>query len=579
MTDPAPSAVPQAQQTVASKRWLLVLLVIGYAWLFPWSEQINNPNEMVRVYMARAIAEHGTYVIGRREVVQGQLRDSGPIYSAWGYVNDKALTCDDPAAPRPACNGSLYAGKAPGISQLGAAPLWLQLRLWQLAGQGTPSKAAMVWWLRLWTAVLPSILAWGWLLSRLPRRLDRPEIGVAAVLAGAFGSLSLTYGQMFAGHQLSGLALLLAFAALQRAGAVGNRRWLAVAGFGAAAAPWIEFPAGPAGIALLLWAVLRRRAWADLASLAGGAAIPALALGHFNGRAFGAPWKLPYGFLENPDFVRDIAPGVFGIHLPNAEKLAGSLLSPFTGLYFWAPWVALAWLGVAALRRRYAEPAATEPVGGFWFSRRAEALVAWGVVAYFVAFQCSHSLWRGGWVVGPRYITALVPFAAIATAHGLDALSGRVQRAAVMLLAVSAGVAIVVTGAATAVCQGFPFEVYNPLAEVVGPLLRHGWVWSSPLYWLGLPLLPAALPWFAALAAALGQLLWSCASAVSDAAPRRRVVIAAATALISAAWVAALWAIPPRRSSQEIEMTNTFLTSTWWPSAPRGPRPLANSPR
>jgi hypothetical protein len=192
-----------------------------------------------------------------------------------------------------------------------------------------------------------------------------------------------------------------------------------------------------------------------------------------------------------------------------------------------------------------------------------------------VAFQCSHSLWRGGWVIGPRYITALVPFAAIATAHGLDALRGPTQRFAMTALGISGAVAIVVTGAATAVSQGFPFEVHNPLAEVVGPLLSHGWVWSSPLYWLGLPLMAAALPWFAALALAAAWLLWSTSIAANV---QRRAVITACTALIAAAWVAGLWAIPPQRSSQDIDKTNSFLTNAWWPSSPRGPKPVRVSP-
>ncbi len=560
----------------ASTRLLLVMLTVGYAWLFPWSEQINNPNEMVRVYMSRAIAETGSYAIGRREVgPDGQVRDRGLVYDQWGYVNDKALTCDDPKAERPNCNGLLYAGKAPGLSQIGAVPLWLQLRAWSLLGQGAPSKAAMVWWLRLWCAVLPSIAGLYWLARYLPRRLNQPQIGWAAVLAAAFGSLSLTYGQMFAGHQLSGLALLLGFAAVQRAGSTGNGGWLAVAGLGIAAAPWIEFPAGPAAILLLGWTVARRHSLRDLGWLALGAAAPVLLLAHFNWRSFGAPWKLPYGVLENPDFVRDIAPGVFGLHLPNAEKMAGSLLSPFTGLYFWAPWVALAWLGLVAVRRHRHELPGEAAAGQFWFSRRAEALVAWSVVAYFVFFQCSHSLWRGGWVLGPRYITALVPFAAIAVAHGLDALRGWPSRIGQGLLAISGAVAIAVTGAATAVSQGFPFEVYNPLREVVGPLLSHGWVWSSPLYWLGVPIAVAAVPWFAVLLLAIIWHIWSLtAPAGSSGGRNRRAALTAGGMLLAAAWVASLWAIPPQRNEASLAETNTFLTRTWWPSAPKGAQPL-----
>ncbi|MFL5361941.1 MAG: hypothetical protein ACJ78U_13325, partial [Myxococcales bacterium] len=84
---------------------------------------------MVRVYMARAIVEHGTYAIGERVAVPGgRLRDTGPVYDEWGYVNDKALVCDEPGRSPPACAGKLYAAKAPGPSLL-AVPVLLGLRL------------------------------------------------------------------------------------------------------------------------------------------------------------------------------------------------------------------------------------------------------------------------------------------------------------------------------------------------------------------------------------------------------------------------------------------------------------------
>ncbi|MFL5426491.1 MAG: hypothetical protein ACJ783_15775, partial [Myxococcales bacterium] len=78
--------------------------------------------------MARAIVEHGTYAIGQRVAVPGgALRDTGPVYDEWGYVNDKALVCDDPRASPPACTGKLYAAKAPGPSFL-AVPVLAALR-------------------------------------------------------------------------------------------------------------------------------------------------------------------------------------------------------------------------------------------------------------------------------------------------------------------------------------------------------------------------------------------------------------------------------------------------------------------
>src|SRR5205823_6275454 len=92
--------------------WLLLLLLVAYGWLFVGFPAVNNPNELVRVYMARAIAEEGTYSIGVRIEWGGRLGDGGPIYSDWGYVNDKALVCK--SGQPPYCAGKLYAAKAPG---------------------------------------------------------------------------------------------------------------------------------------------------------------------------------------------------------------------------------------------------------------------------------------------------------------------------------------------------------------------------------------------------------------------------------------------------------------------------------
>src|SRR3954469_11705666 len=84
---------------------LLLLLLVAYGWLFVFFQRINNPNELVRVYAARALAEEHTWTIGRREAAFGRFFDDGPVYRDWGYVNDKALTCDDPALRPPACAG------------------------------------------------------------------------------------------------------------------------------------------------------------------------------------------------------------------------------------------------------------------------------------------------------------------------------------------------------------------------------------------------------------------------------------------------------------------------------------------
>jgi hypothetical protein len=533
---------------------LAVVLGLGYAWLTPGSLEINNPNENVRIYMVRAIAEEHTYAIaGRTCLGPRACRDRGLVYDQWGYVNDKAIRCLD-GGKGPDCSGALYAGKAPGISFLGVLPHIAQRGLWRLVGWGEPSKLAVIGWLRWWCVVLPSILGWLWLATHLGRTLRRPEYGLAVVLMGALGSLSLTYGMMFAGHQLAGLCLLAGVA-----GVVQRRPWLV--GLGLGWAMCVEYTAAPAAVVVAGWFLVqavRERAttpvWRPLALAVLGSLLPLGLLAHFHAVAFGAPWHLPYAHLENPGFVQDIAPGFMGIHLPNAEKTWGSLLSPFTGLWFWAPWTALFVLGLAA-------------------RRRAEAVVGVVVVGYFLLFQCSHSLWRGGWVVGPRYITALVPFAALALAHGLDALPQRTARVAAVVTAVAGAVGVAATGLASAVSQGFPFEIYNPLPEVVGPLLAHGFVARNPLMSAGVQGPWSALPYFAALAVAIGWLVWLLVPGRAEvhARPSTRWLGSAAVLAVAGLWLAGLWQVGPGRT-HETDRSLRFLMTTWTPAQPPGSR-------
>ena len=191
----------------STERKLLLLLLVASGWLFVYFDRLNNPNELVRVYMARAMLEHGTYSIGERRAVPGGFRDGGPVYSAWGYINDKALVCDDPRARPPACSGKLYAAKAPGPSFL-AVPVLGALKL---ALGREPTRTGDVFLLRWVLCIVPTALFWLAMRRFLLRSGTPPAAALACVLAGALGSLSFTYGQMFAGHQLAALALGTAF--------------------------------------------------------------------------------------------------------------------------------------------------------------------------------------------------------------------------------------------------------------------------------------------------------------------------------------------------------------------------------
>jgi hypothetical protein len=545
----------------------LALLALAYGWLFNWSERLNNPNEMVRVHTVAALADHGTYAIARRETnPSGGFRDEGAVRERLGAVADRSLACDDRSERPPLCAGSLYAAKAPGLAVLGVPPYLAQKWLWRLLGQGEPSRPALVWWLRCCCVVVPTIFAWLGLARHLHRTLDCPPIGLAVALAGALGSLSLTYGQMFAGHQPAGLALVLSFGCVVRAGAVGRPGAVVASGLAAGSAVAIEYPACGAALVLLAWLLVRRRSAGDLGLWVAGAAAPLLLLLHFHTLAFGAPWRLPYAHLEDPGFGAAQARGLFGVTLPDRDRILGSLVSPETGLYFFAPWTALAWLGIGGLAGKRSAP--------FWLDRRAEGIVAWCVCLYYLWVQSSYEVWRGGWVVGPRHLTAFVPFAALAAAHGLDALPARLARLGIAMLAVLGPASIAITGIASAVSQGFPETFSNPLREAALPLLGRGFVAANPLMLVDVPGPWSALPYFVALSAGALWLVWLLVAegTAPHPCPRRALCSTAALAL-SAALVVGFWQLGRERSA-ETDRELGRVMAAWWPPAPPGSRPL-----
>jgi hypothetical protein len=498
------NAVQPMQAPVAGKKSLwwrrecllaLALLVANVYPLF-WFP-INNPNERVRVYMTAAMVEEGTFAIGFRESSPSGsgFRDVGPVYRKWGYVNDKALVCADTSRQEdsPNCEGKLYSAKAPGTSMLGA-PFYLVAH-W-LGFQ--PDLDTLTLYLRFCVVLIPCLF----FLYSLRRFLATlgVEDGPALALVGAVGvgSMIYTYSHMFAGHVLTAIFLFWAFAAVHLALRVHAqttyRRPLLffAAGFCAVGSVALEYPMVLTLPALALYFLKLRARPRDYLAAVAGALIPTLAVMWFHQEAFGAPWRTPYSWLENTQFVKDIDYGFMGLRAPRLENLAGSFLAPFNGMFFFAPWTALV---VPAVVSFFAVRRQRDPLTG-------ASLLVLGLLTLFIS---CHSLWRGGWTLGPRYIVPFVPFAALFLA--LEAPSFGASRLWRWLLAAGILASIAVTGASSLVSQGFHTSFYNPLTEVVLPLLAKGYSTPTLAHLLGLRGLVAMLPLLLAALLLLGFVL------------------------------------------------------------------------
>jgi hypothetical protein len=483
----------------------LALLYLYPLFYFP----INNPNERVRIYMTAAMVDHGTFAIGWREAKKRKgFKDVGSVYERWGYVNDKALVCDDPDLEPPDCEGPLYSAKAPGTSFL-AVPAYAA---WSLVGD-TDDYRSVTLFLRIALLLVPGLLfLWGfrWYASQW---ITDPWILDTGTLGLGLGSMFLTYSHMVAGHQLTALLLFVGFALTEIATRDPRRAHLlmALGGMATAMSVVVEYPSvvGAAAVGVLaLVRVVRGRRWTLLVAFVAGCVPPAFLMGWFHTVAFGAPWRTAYATLENPQFVKDIAPGFMGIRGPEWENLEGSFLAPYNGMFFFAPWFALVLPALAALPWVIRRTQGPQVRGAAWTSA--------GVVLMFTLFITCHSLWRGGWTLGPRYIVGFVPFAALLIMLRGEALRGPWRTSARLVLAGLVVVSIGVTGSCSLVCQGFPTAFYNPLREATLPLLRAGYATRTVGHALGLSGLWAWLP----VGVALGWVVWRVGAGVPERGPR-----------------------------------------------------------
>ncbi|HLU67593.1 MAG TPA: hypothetical protein VKZ63_15025, partial [Kofleriaceae bacterium] len=335
----------------------LVLLTYGYFY------QAGGWNQNSRFDLTRAVVERGTLRI------DAYHRNTG----------DKARR-----------DGHYYCDKAPGVSLL-AVPAYAAARA--LAGPepghapspGFLAAAAQV--STVWAIGLPSALS----VIALCALLCALGVGLRArlAIAAAYGlaTLVLPYSTLLYGHQLAGALTLIALALLVRARrgpgarAAGRGRLLAVGAL-LGASVVVEYPSALAVVAISLYAASFVRPLVRLGWLALGGALLAAALAAYHAAAFGSPLALPYDFSTQPH--RSM--GFFmGLGVPDPEALAHILVTPYRGLFYSAPWLALALPGGWLLWRRGA---------------RAEAAVCGAIALLFVWLNASLVDWQGGWAMG-----------------------------------------------------------------------------------------------------------------------------------------------------------------------------------
>ncbi len=435
-------------------RRIALLAAIGLAFVFasPVHLPINNPNEGVRVYMVKAIVDDHTFAIN-------------DVMKKWGYIDDKSVR-----------DGKLYSSKAPLMSMIGVATYGLaRLVIDPL------DRVPLTRFLRITADALPCFLLLLIFARGVWRRTKDEVIGDLVVVGTALGSCVLAYVHVFSGHSLAALATGVALIVALESGVdvVDDRRRarrLFVAGLAMASAVGAEYPAavGIVPLALLLLWRQRQRALSAVGWLAAGGALPVVLVMVAHHVMFGRPWQTGYAMLENKQYNQLHGQGFFGIGDFQLERLAATLFSSEIGLFFYSPFLVagVLWIIMALVRPRAGW---TRDVG----------IAVCCSILFLCMFISGHAGWRGGWVVGPRYVSELVALFAIPAAFAFDALA---ERRPLLARAACAGlvtVAVVHSGLPGLFYPHLPETYRNPVYEFILPLVGRGFTPDSVALWLG----------------------------------------------------------------------------------------------
>ncbi len=454
-----------------------------------------NPNELVRVELAVAMAELGTVDIDRPARVYGLSED---------------------VARR---NGRLLADKAPGLSIAAVPIVWIATPLLPAQdGTGLPSY----WPLRhvatgvavAFVTVLAAVFL-GAAVGSATATDWRPLF-----LLAAFATPLWTYGTVFFGHAPAAALITVAWILLIGAGDRTDRRFRGgsalIGGLAAGAAIATEYPTGILVAVILATLVARRTPSRLVLLVAAGLAAGLLPVTLYHHIAFGAPWLTGYAFKADEGFRTIHATGVAGVGWPTVEALWGVLGSAARGLFFYAPILLTAPVGLVLLARRSG-------------SRVILPLIT-AVLAYF-GFAAGFVDWQAGWCAAARHLTPVVPVLLIPVLTAASAARRSPTWSA--LVAVLAAVSVARVALTVVLTPFFPPEFSHPLAQLVAPSLAQGFAaptvigivlgWPSWAVWLGLAALLvggvgwaatrlahecARLLWLVAAVALVGQLTW-----------------------------------------------------------------------
>jgi hypothetical protein len=406
--------------SIADRRiaeWLFLLTFAAYAFFFAG----GGWNQNSQFDLTRAIVERGTFAI------DAYAANTGDLAFARGHV---------------------YSNKSPALSWIAAIP-YAPLFALERARGADPNAAGLltinVYLCSLACVALPGALIPAMLFAYARRRgIDARRAALAAA-AVALGTQLLPYATTFMLHVPSAALLCYALTTPHRARA----------GFAAALATAMNYLCAPA---LLVFALLE---WRTIVRYTAGALGPLIALAVYQYRCFGSVFAIGITHEDARFLTHGAALGVF--QRPSLEVLYAITVSPYRGLFFFAPVLLVALFGMRA----------------WWRDEIRTCVAALAIIASFFAFNVAFNGWEGGFGIGGRYLVPIIPLFGIALLH----VPSR------MLIGIVAAISFAINFAAAAVDPQPSATIPRPLTQYLVPLLLSGHF---------SPAVPITPPWSAA---------------------------------------------------------------------------------
>jgi hypothetical protein len=485
------------------RRVELFLFLVAFL-AFGWFNQGGGWNQNARFAEVRAIVDGGELPIDnyfsyerkggkalrRYPVVNGDVTIGKKTYRlCWVGTNGDLKSANGVEAPAKmeavpiddlACSGDVsfarghfHPNKPPGLSFV-AVPAYFVISHLERLMHRNPDT----WWLMNVNAWLTSVFSVGIISAigvvlafRLALAFSGGMLWPAfwTAITFGFGTLFFPFATLLFDHDVTAVFLVGAFYCIfLRSGG-----WLVflaglLAGMAAITNYVAAIPAGMLGLYLIatwwregrLGGVAREGAWYALGLLG-----PLLAICAYNAACYGSPFALSNAF-QNPTFIEKgpVFLGMFGVPDPAVALIL--LISPFRGIFYGAPILAMGIYGLWKMRRAF----------------RLEMGLFIAIALTFFLVNCSFFGWHAGFSCGPRYLIPATAFLALPCVYGfigLPRLSG-----GLLLFSIGINFLFVATDAESpagvgslAMTEDREMYLYSPLTEYAAPLFFEKRAW------------------------------------------------------------------------------------------------------